>query len=221
MTKLRDQLRLVVVTDRKKAAKPLAEVVAAALRGGATAVQLREKDLGARELMALARRIRELTAAEGALLIVNDRVDVALAVGADGVQLGWTSLTVSDVRRIAGPALIVGASTHDVAEVADAERGGADFVTFGPVFDTPSKRGILAKRGCRGLAAAVKSTALPVVALGGIRVERVADVRAAGACGVASVSRIMSSRDPEQRTRLFAEAWDAAGNSTESTVRSG
>jgi thiamine-phosphate pyrophosphorylase len=207
---LRERLRLVLITDRKRARKPLATVVQAALRGGATAVQLREKDLGARDLLELARPLRAATAAAGALFFVNDRVDVALAVGADGVQLGWTSLTVADVRRLAGRALLVGASTHDAGEIAAAEREGADFVVFGPVFDTPSKRGLVASRGCEALAAAARSTRLPVVALGGIRPTRVPEVRAAGACGVASMSRIVASRDPERRARELAAAWSGA-----------
>ena len=211
MKALHEALRLVVVTDRKRVRGSLLEVVRAALRGGATCVQLREKDLGARDLLALARPIREATEAASALFVINDRVDVALAAGADGVQLGWRSLSVAEARRIVGPAHRIGASTHEASEIVTLQGAGADFVTFGPVYDTPSKRGLVTPRGVRGLRSAVLAAGgLPVVALGGIREGRVAELRLAGACGIAVLSRVMASQDPEGAVRRLLEEWSAA-----------
>ncbi len=204
---LRDRLRLMVVTDRARSKPSLVDVVRGALRGGATAVQLREKDLGAGELLRLARLLREATSEAGALLVVNDRLDVALAVGADGVQLGWRSLPVSEARRIAPRGFVIGSSTHEPREVAAAEADGADFAIFGPVHETPSKMGLMDPRGPHGLSVAVMAARLPVVALGGVREGRIADLRRAGACGIAVLSRVMGAPDPEAVVRRLLAEW--------------
>jgi thiamine-phosphate pyrophosphorylase len=131
---------LYVVTDRQlTGGRPLRLVVEAALRGGARAFQLREKDLSPRELYPLALEMRQLTRAYGARLLINDRVDVALAVDADGVHLTTTSLPASIARRVLGPGRLLGVSTHTLAEAQAAAEEGADFLVFGPVFFTPSK----------------------------------------------------------------------------------
>ncbi|MEK7714317.1 MAG: thiamine phosphate synthase [candidate division NC10 bacterium] len=137
-----DQLRLTLVTDRTQTrGRELVTVVGECLAAGLPAVQVREKDLGAADLALVCRRLRGLTLDTPALLIVNDRVDVALAVGADAVQRASTSLPVKDIRGLVGGQLKIGASVHSLPEAIEAEIHGADWVVFGPVNDTPSKRG--------------------------------------------------------------------------------
>jgi thiamine-phosphate pyrophosphorylase len=191
--------RIYLITDRKivKGGGDLvgacAGAIAAAPRG-AVAVQLREKDLPARELYELARRLREVCKSAGALLLVNDRVDVAMAVGADGVHLPFDSIGVSMARRLLGPEKLIGVSTHSPPDVANAAREGADFAVFGPVFDPLSKPATGPAWGASGLMAACAAGAIPVYALGGITAERVRALRATPArprearpAGVASI----------------------------------
>ena len=138
-----DQLgfSLCLVTDRSMVTGALEEAVEACLAAGLKAVQLREKDLPARDFLSMAQKLRESTRRHGAKLFVNDRADVALAVGADGVQRAGSSLPVSALRSISPPGVLIGASVHSVAEALAAEPEGADFLFFGPVYDTPSKIG--------------------------------------------------------------------------------
>jgi thiamine-phosphate pyrophosphorylase len=136
-----DELRLCLVTDRTQTrGRDLTAVVGECLGAGLPAVQAREKDLSAADLAFLCRRLRTLTLDAGALLIVNDRVDVALAVGADAVQRTGASLPIEDIRAIADKRLRIGASVHALEEAVEAEVKGADWVVFGPIYDTPSKR---------------------------------------------------------------------------------
>jgi len=193
---------LYVVTDRQlTGGRPLRLVVEAALRGGARAVQLREKDLPPRELYPLALEMRQLTQAYGARLLINDRADVALAVNADGVHLTTTSLPASIARQVLGPGRLIGVSTHTRAEAQAAVEEGADFVVFGPVFFTPSKApygqpvGLDALRAVR---AVVKS---PILAIGGIKPTNLDQVLAAGADGIAVISAIISADDPTAATQ--------------------
>ena len=193
---------LYVVTDRQlTGGRPLRLVVEAALRGGARAVQLREKDLPPRELYPLALEMRQLTQVYGARLLINDRVDVALAVNADGVHLTTTSLPASIARQVLGPGRLIGVSTHTHAEAQAAVEEGADFVVFGPVFFTPSKApygqpvGLDALRAVR---AVVKS---PILAIGGIKPTNLDQVLAAGADGIAVISAIISADDPTAATQ--------------------
>jgi thiamine-phosphate pyrophosphorylase len=202
-----------LITDRRATAgRPLAAVVAAALRGAARfrrpdgrlplALSLREKDLTGGELVALARELGGLTGAAGADLYINGRFDVALAAGAQGVHLPAGGPSPAEVRA-AAPALRIGVSTHTTEEVQAAARAGADFVVFGPVFATPSKRDLLATRGLPGLAAAAASAPVPVLALGGITPVSAAVCRNAGARGLACIRAIMSAADPEAETTAF------------------
>jgi thiamine-phosphate diphosphorylase len=202
-----DQLRLTLVTDRTQAGgRDLVGLVRECLAAGLPAVQLREKDLGAAELARLGRALRPLTAERGALLIVNDRVDVALAVGADGVQRTSTSLAVADILAIGDKRLRVGASVHSVAEAVAAAEAGADWVVFGPVYDTPSKRQYGPPLGLDALEQVARAVSIPVVAIGGITPERVPAVRRAGACGVAVISAILAADSPATATRRFLDA---------------
>jgi len=201
------ELRLTLVTDRGQTrGRELVTVVGECLAAGLPAVQVREKDLGAGDLAFLCRRIRALTLDARALLIVNDRVDVALAVGADGVQRTHASLDLRDVRAVADKRLRVGASVHSLEEAVEAEVKGADWVFFGPIYETPSKRLQGPPQGLDRLGRVATSLRIPVVAIGGITPERVREVRDAGASGVAAISAILAAPSPADATRRFLEA---------------
>jgi len=193
---------LYVVTDRQlTGGRPLRLVVEAALRGGARAVQLREKDLPPRELYPLALEMRQLTQAYGARLLINDRADVALAVNADGVHLTTTSLPASIARQVLGPRRLIGVSTHTRAEAQAAVEEGADFVVFGPVFFTPSKAPFGQPVGLDALRAVRAVVKSPILAIGGIKPTNLDQVLAAGADGIAVISAIISADDPTAATQ--------------------
>ncbi|MBI1846145.1 MAG: thiamine phosphate synthase [Candidatus Rokubacteria bacterium] len=205
------ELRLLLVTDRAQTrGRELVAVVRACLDAGLPAVQVREKDLGAADLARLCRALREPTRERGALLIVNDRADVALAVGADGVQRTSSSLPVADLRALADKRLLVGASVHSRDEALAAEAAGADWVVFGPVYDTPSKRAYGPPQGLVALERVTAAVRVPVIAIGGITPERVGAVRATGAAGVAAISAILDAEAPAEATRRFLDALGAA-----------
>lgn len=197
---------LYLVSDRTASARPLPDVVEECLAAGLRAVQLREKDLDVRALFGLAESLREVTRRHGAKLFVNDRADVALAVGADGVQRTYLSLPTAVLRRIVPPPLSIGASVHSQAQAREAARDGADLVVFGPVYDTPSKRQYGAPQGLAALARVAATAGAPVIAVGGITPERVGEVRRAGAAGVAVISAILSAEHPADRTKAFLDA---------------
>jgi thiamine-phosphate pyrophosphorylase len=210
-----DQLSLTLVTDRAQTnGRDLVGVVGECLAAGLPAVQVREKDLSAKDLAVLCRLLRNLTRDTGALLIVNDRVDVALAVGADAVQRSGTSLDVKDMRDIAGRQLRIGASVHSVEDAVDAERKGADWVVFGPVYDTPSKRAYGPPQGLERLAAVVQRVKIPVLAIGGVTPERVPEVIATGARGVGVISGILAAEFPADATQLYLKALGGRGRRT-------
>jgi thiamine-phosphate pyrophosphorylase len=199
-----DELKLCLVTDRSGTrGRDLVEVVAACLAAGLPAVQVREKDLSAAELASLCRGIRALRPAP--FLIVNDRVDVAVAVGADGVQRTHTSLSVADLRVVADKRVRVGASVHARQEARAAAAEGAEWIFFGPVYDTPSKRQYGAPQGLAELERVVAAVPIPVIAIGGITPDRVGEVRRAGARGVAVISAILFADDPGAATRRFLD----------------
>lgn len=187
--------RLYLITDRNITKTPLSEAVRLALKGGVRAVQLREKDLPVRELLSLAQEIRSITKEFSARLFINDRVDVAVAVDADGVHLGGQSMPVSAVRRVVGRNMMIGVSTHNIYEARDAEAGSADFITFGPIFSTPSKIGYGEPVGVGALAAVRKQVGIPIFALGGIKAGNIPDVMRAGAGGIGLISAILSADD--------------------------
>ncbi len=198
---------LYLITDRTQVAAghTLLSAIDSALQGGVKAIQLREKDLSAAELLPLARELRELTRKYDARLLINDRIDLALAVQADGVHLGEHSLPTDVVRKLVGPKRLIGVSTHSNADISRAIKLGADFVTFGPVYETPSKAVFGPPQGLQALTEACRDSSLPVFALGGITPTRVAEVRHAGASGVALISAILASPAP----RSAAEAFNA------------
>ncbi len=190
--------RLYLITDRRLAnAGDLLSAVERALCGGVRAVQLREKDLGGRELLELARNMRALTARHGAKLLINDRVDIALAADADGVHLGAGSIPPEDARRLLGPDKLVGCSVHGPEQLEAAETGGADFVVFGPVYYTSSKAAFGPPLGVDALRRACASARIPVFALGGIGAGNIDEAVAAGADGIALISAVLAADDPE------------------------
>jgi thiamine-phosphate pyrophosphorylase len=204
---LGERLTLWLVTDRTRVPDgDLIGVVTACLDAGLPAVQVREKDLGAGDLAALCRRLAPIARARGATLAVNDRLDVALAAGADAVQRTSSSLTVADMRAVGGDRLRIGASVHSVDEAIEAERAGADWVVFGPVYDTPSKRRYGAPKGLRSLQETAAAVTVPVIAIGGIGPERVGEVIGAGARGIAVISAILAAPRPADATRALLRA---------------
>jgi len=204
-----DELRLCLVTDRAQTRdRDLIAVVGECLAAGLPAVQVREKDLPPADVVRLCRALRPLTAARGALLIVNDRADIALAVGADGVQRTSASLSVEDMRAAVDKRARIGASVHSLDEAMAAATAGAEWLFFGPVYDTPSKRRYGPPQGLAALERVASAVAVPVIAIGGVTPERVKEVRAAGARGVAAISAILSAASPADQTKRFLEALD-------------
>jgi thiamine-phosphate pyrophosphorylase len=193
---------LYLVTDRRQTrGRDLLAVVEQALAGGARAIQLRDKDLGGRELYELAARLKTLCSMHSAGLFINDRVDVALAVDADGVQLGSAAMPVAADRKLLGDAKLIGASIHSPEEGPAAAKAGADFVLFGPVYFTPSKAAYGKPQGLELLQEAVEKNSLPIYAIGGVKPENAAAVRKTGARGVAVISAVMSAEDPAAASR--------------------
>ncbi len=208
MASLRTALPVVhLITDRHLAPDLPLRVHAALASAppGRVAVHLREKDLAGRDLLALARALAGVCHARGQLLLVNDRIDVALAAGADGVHLPSTGVPPGDARRLLGAPALVGVSCHSAADVARARDGGASYATFGPVYDTPSKRAFGAPVGVTALRDAAR-LGLPLVALGGVTPERTAEVVAAGAAGVAAIRAWLEGPDPAAAVRAMLAA---------------
>ena len=198
---------LYLVTDRTQTGgRPLIPLVRAALRAGLRAIQLREQELTTRSVLALARDLLGPAREAGAPLLINDRVDVAASLEGTGVHLRSSSLPVGAARKLLGPDRLIGVSTHTVDEVVRAEADGADFALLGPIYDTPSKRRYGPPIGLHPLEEAVKRCRMPVLAIGGITVARVREVRGAGAAGVAVVSAILAADDSEAATQALLAA---------------
>jgi thiamine-phosphate pyrophosphorylase len=197
--------KLYLITDRRlfNGNAPLFTAVEEALKGGVHAVQLREKDLEIRELLRMAYELRKLTSGYRAKLFINDRVDVALAVGADGVHLGGSSMPAFAARKAAGEDMLIGVSAHSLTEAKKAEEEGADFVTFGPVFETPSKLKYGKPLGLDLFREVSAMMSIPVFAIGGIKKERVKNVLDSGASGIALISAILGSEDTQSNTEEF------------------
>lgn len=195
-------LSLYVIADpRACAGRPLAEVVGAAIAGGATVVQLRVKEATTREMLLLAEEIRWLTAEAGIPFIVNDRADVAVATDADGVHLGPEDLPVRAARRVLGPRRIIGASVGTVEEARQAEADGADYLGVGSVFPTASKPDAGEPIGVDGVRTIAQAVHIPIVGIGGITAANAPLVLQAGAVGVAVLSAVVGDPDPAGAAR--------------------
>lgn len=199
-------LSLYLITDARLAGpRGVVETVRQAISGGVTLVQLRDPDASTRSLIATAEALLDVLRPHGIPLIINDRVDVALAVGAEGVHVGQSDMPTDKVRALIGPDRILGLSTSTFAQVAGGDLGPADYLGIGPLFATPTKTNASTPIGFDGLAELVARAPLPVVAIGGIKPEHVERALAAGADGVSVVSAIMAAEDPAQAARDFAE----------------
>jgi thiamine-phosphate pyrophosphorylase len=199
-------LALCLVTDRAAARRPLVDVVEECLDAGLRAVQLREKDLPGRALFDVAERLVEAARRRQARVIVNDRLDVALGAGAAGVQRTHASLPTGVLRRLAPPPFLIGASVHARAEAVAAAGEGADYLVFGPIYDTPSKRAFGAPQGLRALEDVASAVRCPVLAVGGITPARTAEVLRAGARGVAAIGAILGAERPADAVKAFLDA---------------
>jgi thiamine-phosphate pyrophosphorylase len=195
---------LYLITDRRASCgRDLALVVEEALKGGVTAVQLREKDLSSRELYEFAQEMREITLRYGARLFINDRLDVVLAVDADGVHLGNQSMPVDRTRKLLGEKKLIGVSCHNRLEALAARDFGADFITYGPVFHTPSKAAYGPPLGIESLREVTAQLGIPVFALGGIARRNTRQVISAGAHGIALISAVIAADNPREEARAL------------------
>ena len=170
------------------------EVVEAALRGGARIVQYREKNLGDGERLRRAGKLRQVTEEAGALLIINDRVDIALASGADGVHLGRDDLPVAAARRLA-PELLIGASTHSLADALESQEAGADYVNIGPIFPTATKEGLQKFLGPDAIVEIAPHLKIPFTVMGGIKAKNMEEVLSRGARRIAVVTAVTKADD--------------------------
>ena len=201
--------RLYVITGQAfLKGRRLEDVIAAAIRGGADTIQLREKEFTGRELLAAGQVLRRVTRELGARLIVNDRIDVAKAVDADGVHLGQSDLPIEAARAILGPDKIVGLSTHNVEEAVAAERAGANYIGLGPMKPTTTKLDTEPVVGPSGVREVRRRVRLPIVAIGGIKQADVAEIIRSGANAVAIISAIVGSDDVEAAARTIRNIVD-------------
>jgi thiamine-phosphate pyrophosphorylase len=190
---------LYLVTDRSLArGRATLEIVIAAVRGGASVVQLREKDCPTREFIDQGLVIKKSLKDHGVPLIINDRVDVAQAVKADGVHLGQTDMPLGLAKKILGESMIIGISAESVQDAIEAEKGGADYLGVSPIYATPTKTDTAPALGLEGLREIREAVGLPLVGIGGLNTENAADVIRNGADGVAVVSAIVAADDPEK-----------------------
>jgi thiamine-phosphate pyrophosphorylase len=180
------------------------EVLEAVIRGGAKIIQLREKEYQKKDLYHLALKFREMTAKDGVLLIINDHVDIALAVGADGVHLGQEDLPVQVATKLA-PELLIGASTHSVEQALQAEKDGADYINIGPIFPTGTKEGAEGSLGTEAIAKISPSLEVPFTVMGGINEANIDQVLAQGARKVAMVTAITRATDIAAKVRSLKE----------------
>lgn len=202
---------LYLVTDRGLArGRTTLEIVSAAVDGGATVVQLREKDCSTRDFIEQALAIKEFLEDRGVPLIINDRVDVAQAVKADGVHLGQTDMPLGLAKKILGDSMIIGISAESLQDAIEAERGGADYLGVSPIYTTPTKTDTAPPLGLEGLREIRKAVELPLVGIGGLTGKNAAEVIRSGADGVAVVSAIVAADDPEAAARELKQVIEEA-----------
>lgn len=190
---------LYLVTDRSLSrGRSTVEIVSAAIRGGVTCVQLREKHCSTREFICEARSLQPLLRHHRIPLIINDRLDVALAIGADGVHLGQNDMSLVDARRLVGENMVIGISAENLDDAIIAEQQGADYIGISPVFITDTKMDIAAPLGLDGIRLIRRAVKIPLVGIGGINAGNICDIVRAGADGAAVVSAIVAAACPEQ-----------------------
>ena len=209
-----------LVTDRAfSRGRSTLEIVEAAVAGGVSAVQLREKDLDTREFYEEGLRIRDFLRSSGVPLIINDRIDLALALDADGVHLGQGDMPVNVARRILGPDRVIGLSVEKLAQISDGAVAHANYLGISPVFLTGTKPELDTSWGLEGIRVARSLTDLPLVAIGSIKQENAADVIRAGADCVAVVTAIVAADDPREATRLLLDEVRAGKRDRSTQVR--
>jgi thiamine-phosphate pyrophosphorylase len=197
---------LYLVTDRGLArGRSTLEIVSAAVHGGATVVQLREKDCYTRDFIEQALTIKEFLKDRGVPLIINDRLDVAQAVKADGVHLGQTDMPLGVAKKILGDSMIIGISAESVQDAVEAEKGGADYLGVSPIYKTPTKTDTAPPLGLKGLRKIRKAVRLPLVGIGGLNRDNAAEVIRNGADGVAVISAIVAADDPQAATNALKQ----------------
>lgn len=204
---------LYLVTDRGLSrGRRTLEIVKAAVSGGVTCVQLREKSCSTREFIEQALAIKNFLKARQVPLIINDRLDVALAVAADGVHLGQNDMPLETARKIAGPSMVIGISAESVQDAVTAEAGGADYLGVSPIHATPTKTDTAPPLGLEGLREIRQRVKIPLVAIGGLNKSNAAETIRNGANGVAVVSAIISADDPGPAAMVLKQAIDEARN---------
>ena len=205
---------LYLVTDRSLAkGRSTLDIVRSAVQGGVSCVQVREKECSTLDFIEQARSIKAYLQSQGVPLIINDRVDVALAVEADGVHLGQTDMPLDMARKIIGDAMIIGISAESLADAVAAEKGGADYLGVSPIYATPTKTDTAAPLGLEGLQAIRQKVNLPLVGIGGLNQDNAAAVICHGGDGVAVVSAIVAADDPMQAAGDLRKIIDEAGKS--------
>lgn len=210
-----ERLRLYLVTDRASAGtRTLADVVAACVQGGVTCVQLREKHLSTRDFLAQAMALQQLLAPHGIPLVINDRIDIALACGAHGVHLGQSDMPVAQARRILPPHMFIGWSVETMEHVLQSATLPLDYLGVSPIYATPTKADTLAPWGLDGLRRVRAASRLPLVAIGGIHAGNARAVLAAGADGLAVVSALCAAPDPRAAAAVLRQIIDANSNAT-------
>jgi len=208
-----EALRLYLVTDQGLMRdRPLADVVAEAVQGGVSCVQLREKQLGTREFLAQALILKALLAPQGIPLVINDRIDIALACGADGVHLGQNDLPADEARKLLPPGVFIGWSVESMDDVQQSAALPVDYLGVSPVFSTPTKTDTKDPWGLEGLAVVRAATRLPLVAIGGIHAGNAREVLRAGADGLAVVSALCAADDPRAAAATLRSLCDHTQN---------
>ena len=205
---------LYLVTDRGLAkGRSTLDIIRSAVQGGVTCVQVREKECTTLDFIEQAQSIKEYLQSKGVPLIINDRVDVALAVGADGVHLGQTDMPLDMAKKIIGDSMIIGISAESIADAVAAEKGGADYLGVSPIYATPTKTDTAPPLGLEGLRAIRQKVNLPLVGIGGLNRDNAAAVIRHGGDGVAVVSAIVAADDPMQAAGDLKQIIDEAGKS--------
>lgn len=198
----REALKLYLVTDRGLAGeRAIEDIVKEAVEGGVTMVQLREKDIDTRDFIALALKLKDILKPYGVPLIINDRVDVALASDADGVHIGQSDIPYAMARKLLGPSKIIGLSVENFEQIEEANSLDVDYIGVSPVFATPTKTDTAAPFGLEGLKEAVRMSVHPTVGIGGMNERTAADVMACGTDGIAVVSAIVCAPDPKESSK--------------------
>ena len=199
--------RLLLVTDRHQTkGRPLVPLLQQVLTAGTSAIQLRERDLSARELVTLAREVQAVMASSKSQLLINDRVDIALALEGVGVHLRSNSLPLPVARQMLGAQRLLGISVHAVEEAVQAEAAGADYIVLGPIYETPSKQMFGPPLGIHTLEKACKLVRIPIIGIGGVTAARAREMRGAGAFGAAVITAILGADDVESATRELLDA---------------